>query len=275
MSWGSPNVGAIVRAFNATMTPAQPSSYSIGWTLVIAAWATPGALAIPDLSASGFAVRTLNNGVTYGALYTKVASTNGSDTMPTFQYGPDFQGCVCLAYPGGPNSITVNQAAVDRANSTLTSGVAFPGFSQPSVDGILAIALAVRAHDGSTTGVTFGTLNNFTAPRVSEVTNNRVHASVSDWIQVSASSQSLATQSTSSTGGTPAAASNGGGIIFLNPPPPAVSPSAGTANATGNVPSVVGATNSVLAPLTARVRGWRERLRWERSGGGVLVPTYG
>lgn len=265
------SAGVWSSVFNTTMTPTAPSGFLVGDTLVVAAWANPGSYAIPDLSSYGFAVRTLNSAVMFGAMWTKVAA--GGDTMPTFQYGNDFQVCCCIAYSGGPNSISAAQAAVDRANSTLTSGVAMPGVSTPSQNGVLCIALSVRAL-GSATGVTFSSTwgGNFTT-RTSYVTDNRPHAAVSDWIQGTAAGQSLSTHGTSPADS--AGQSNGGGIIFLAPPPPAEVPPAGSLGATGNVPSVVGATNSVLAPLTARVRGWRERLRWERSGGGVLVPTYG
>lgn len=56
---------------------------------------------------------------------------------------------------------------------------------------------------------------------------------------------------------------------------PLLMPAAAQLAGTGQTPGVVGATNNILTPLTARVRdaiSWRRR-RWQRTDSGLMLPA--
>lgn len=192
MTWAFRSVGTISTAFNATTTPGSPTGYQAGDLLLVCAWCTASSVTIPDLTSQGFTKLSSNSLFHYVVIYGKVAV--GSDAMPTFQLGPDFQGSYCLAYTGGPGTIVTDQAATERG-VTVDNGCSFGGFALPSNPGIMAFSLGMR-NPGSANGVTWGTKTNYTN-RATQVQDGKPHAIMLDWIQSAATSSGITSISSS------------------------------------------------------------------------------
>lgn len=185
------SIGTPSANFNAPTTPGAPAGFVAGNILVAGFWEHAGSDTAPDLSAFGFTLKSDNSVVKAVTLYTKTAL--GGDTMPSAQFGTDWCGAFCAAYPGGTEILDRTSAA--RGASTTTSGFPVPGVSAPPSNNVTAIALGFR-NQGSATGVTVSNYGNF-VQRGTYLVNSRPHVVFEDIIMTTPQAITLGIQATS------------------------------------------------------------------------------
>jgi hypothetical protein len=215
MTWAFRSAGAIVSGFNTTLTPGTPAGFLAGDLLVIYGAEFAGSDAPPDLTAAGFIKQSLNSGTNQCAIWTKIAV--GADTIPGCYYGNQWAAFGCAAYSGAPSTLTgiASQAGVNRANSTLTSGIAIENFSAPPDSNVLCLTVSAR-NNGSATGVSIASITNFTnRATFTPNASGRINIALLDWIQSTPTSYALTIQSTSPADS--AAQTNSSQTIFLKP----------------------------------------------------------
>jgi hypothetical protein len=252
VSYAWRSTGTMGSAFNANMTPGAPAGFVAGDLLVVRAFCIPGSVTIPDLTSQGFTKFSLNTVTSYAAIYAKIAV--GGDTMPTFQYGTDWQGCFCDAYTGGPSTLTgiASQASVERSINT-TANIQFNGYTAPPDAGCLILGVGCR-NPGSATGVTYGSASPYSV-RGTWLTDARPHAICVDLIQTVSASGALVQVTTNPADSVNQAA--GSELVFFKPASGAALAGAATvaSSATGNFQAASGvatvATSSTAALTTA------------------------
>jgi hypothetical protein len=252
VSWAFRNAGTVGTSFNATCTPGTPATIVAGDLLIIAATEFIGSDARPA-APSGWTDITLGvNWTTACAVYAKIAA--GSDAMPAIaSWGNAFQLAVCLVYSGGPATLT---GLVDTTHSSdriynSVNALVFNNAGVPTNANSLVVAISFKntLGNGSPVLTETGGLIGFNRRVTSWPNAVRPTIVIDDTTQTTPAaitspgmSMSFAESSTQAGQST---------ILIFNPAPNTIIPSAGQESFSGQTPSVVGATNSVLVPLTA------------------------
>lgn len=223
-------------------------SFNVGDLLLLHTGANSTTLAAPTIS--GWTKLSPNSNAKCAALYARIA-VNG-DTMPTFQWDASreaYAGAFSFSGDVWPDVTTISNVSSDRSTNAV-GGVAVPGIT-PTQDRCLFIrcghGLKTSLNDGSS--FLDWTTNSGIFTRAGQIIPTGSRAAACLWYvqQGAATNYGLDTSFLTNTPDTNA--NTQGVAIALRA---ATVPTAGTLNPTGNTPSVVGATATVLTPLTAR-----------------------
>lgn len=150
------SIGSITTGFNTSIAPGAPPGAQVGDILVAGFVQHAGSAAAPDLSSFGFTQKSDNATVKAAVLYTKTAA--GGDTMPSANFGADFQCAFCAAYVNVTE--TLDRTSTQRGGNT-TSGITIPSATAPPSDNVVAICLAMR-NNTTATGVAISDYSPFT-----------------------------------------------------------------------------------------------------------------
>lgn len=186
------SIGSVTAGFNTSISPGAPPGAQAGDILVVGYVQHAGSAAAPDLSAFGFTQKSDNSIVKAAVLYTKTAV--GSDTMPSANFGGDFQCCFCAAYTGLTE--TLDRVSVARGGNT-TSGITIPSATAPPSDNVVAVCLAMR-NNTTATGASISDYGAFTQ-RATNIpnSNGRPMATFEDIVMTATQAITLGSQGTS------------------------------------------------------------------------------
>lgn len=225
MTWTRVAIGAPATSFNASNTAGLPAGVAAGDTLVYCSTEFHGSDSIPDLSAYGFALASSAvNGHTSG-IWLKTAV--GGDTMPTINWGNQFQYSVCVAYRGGDSGSLTPHAATDRY-STSRSSIAMPGATITN-NGCLLLSWGTYnkiSTPTNTDAATIGDFGSFTQIVTQWPSGTfKLACVLSEWIQTAATSVTQGGHAISISDTAASAPPTNGLIIALNA---AAAPPSGT-----------------------------------------------
>jgi hypothetical protein len=192
MAWGYRSGGGFSTWFNTSGTPGAPAGFAAGDLLLLFCGEYLGTDPAPSIS--GWTKLTPDTKPQHGAqLYGRIAV--GSDSMPTFNYGNQFQFGQVFAFTGAPASISgIVHASVDRTSNQTTS-IVNPGALTISQNNCLIIFDGQRNKTSASDGTVYslsGTQGaNFTIPTGGQFAtngNSQNSAAFSYWIQTGATS---------------------------------------------------------------------------------------
>jgi hypothetical protein len=263
MTWAFSNVASAIEKNNSSPAAVAYPTVSAGDIIFLAMTSGPtgGSFTPADTDFVSVVTRTTNASTT---LFWKVANgTESGTTNVTYSSGGQCYGQMC-AFTGGPSTVSGNVHTTGNTGLGATTGLAYAGLTitQPNC---LVIALGCKV------GNAFGF--NVPAPFDAEIAES--HSSNGLCMVWDYKIQTTATTITTGnwTISTDVSASrNAVSAAFLSGP---LVPSVGQANYSGQTPSVVGATATVLVPLTARerLRQFRDTMRQYYLPPRILVPA--
>jgi hypothetical protein len=261
--------GAITSASNAP-SPVAGGSFNPSDALLFFTWENPGS---DTVTASAGAALDFHTNALQVRCFGFISST-GAESMPTFTWSGGTTGrAVAVCYSGVNSGFATGGNASDRT-SNQTSDIVMPVVTRtPSVAGCLCLYYGIHKKTSVSDGTTFSPPGGtgFSIPIQSAPNGNAAAFVLGEWIQGAATT--IASGINFSGSVAESVASNmQSALIILQPGPNTIAPSGGQENLSGQTPSVVGATNSVLVPLTARQR-FRESMRKFYVPPRILVPA--
>jgi hypothetical protein len=256
----------------ATQNPAPVAggSFNAGDAIIGFTWENPGS---DTVTPSGAAAIDFNTNAHQVRVFAFV-STTGAESMPTFAWNGGTTGRAFVAcYSGVDSGLATGGNPTDRTGNTTADIVSPAVVRLPSVNGCLCLYYGIHKKTLTSNGTTFSPPGGtgFTIPVQSAPNNNDAAFVLGEWIQGTATSiaSGLIFSGSVAEG---SAVNMQSGIIILKPGPNVIAPSGGQETFSGQTPSVVGATATVLTPLTARER-FREVMRKYYLPPRILVPA--
>jgi hypothetical protein len=240
--------------FNGNNAPAVPGSPQAGDLLVwatgenIGSNATPAA---PTGSPNTWTDRAPHSASHQIAVYTAPAWGGGQDTIPGVAWGSNSFSWGITVLLRGVDLVSVIDVSGDRFTNNTEDLVGPASALTPTRDNGYVLFVGAKNRTSASSGSVLTAPSNFTM--VAQLSTGSISQTIGlcEWVQGAKTSIPGNTFMTGSLADATTQSMQGVILVFLGGP---TAPSAGRVDVTGQTPSVVGAANSILEPLTARVR---------------------